>query len=237
MQKTNPDSMKYAILPETTLAAIVRDEIINPAGGVERFLRAALPHVEAAVVVDTGSIDGTCDVLASLKKEYSHLKVYHRKFDNFAPSRNFSLSKVKTRRVLVLDADELITQADYQILADFMKGNPVWGYWFTFRSIYPNGVQLKNIFDMLNPRLFDVGGVKYENGQAHGAFEDIDCSCHEGKDAFSPVEINHFRAPIEAEDKKYMNWYLKGGFLKIQPSEAAKTDGWKEFNHRRDFFE
>ena len=226
--------MNHAILPETTLAAIVRDEMMNPAGGVERFLRAALPHVEAAVVVDTGSVDGTCDVLSDLTKEYSHLKVYHRKWDNFAPSRNFSLSKVETKRVLVLDADELITHADYKILADYVNKNPVWGYWFTFRNIYPDGIQMLNEDGVMNPRLFEVEGVKYEDGLTHGAHEDIHSKV---RTLNAHVEINHFLPSREAKEKKDAKWYSSGEFLKTQPLEAATRDGWKEFNGGRDLFD
>ena len=231
--------MNHAILPETTLAAIVRDEMMNPAGGVERFLRAALPHVEAAVVVDTGSVDGTQDVLSDLAKEYSHLKVYHREWDNFAPSRNFSLSKVETKRVLVLDADEVITHADYQILADYINKNPVWGYWFTFRNIYPDGIQMLNEYGVMNPRLFEVEGVKYEDGDegAHGAYECIPLYHSKARTLDAPVEINHFMPSREAKERKATNWYSNGEFLKTQPSEAARIDGWKEFNGGRDLFD
>lgn len=226
--------MNHSILPQTTLAAIVRDEMMNPAGGVERFLRAALPHVEAAVVVDTGSIDGTCDVLSGLAKEYPHLKVYHREWDNFAPSRNFSLSKVETKRVLVLDADELITHADYQILADYVKKNPVWGYWFSFRNIYPDGIQMLNEYGVMNPRLFEVDGVKYEDGLTHGAHEDIH---YKAGTLNAHVEIKHFLPSRKANEKKDAMWYSGGEFLKTQPSEAAKRDGWKEFNPGRNLFD
>ena len=44
-------------LPNTSLCAIVRDEVINPAGEIADFLETILPFVEEAVVVDTGSID------------------------------------------------------------------------------------------------------------------------------------------------------------------------------------
>ena len=84
--------MVSSVLPDTTLAMIVRDEIENPAGGIERFLNFAMPHVEAAVIVDTGSIDGTWDVLQHYAEQCVYLRLFQRQWDNFAPSRNFSLS-------------------------------------------------------------------------------------------------------------------------------------------------
>ncbi|TKJ17836.1 hypothetical protein CEE44_04930 [Candidatus Woesearchaeota archaeon B3_Woes] len=231
--------MEYAILPETTLAAIIRDEAMNPAGGIERFLRATLPHVEAAVIVDTGSIDGTKDILSSLDKEYPHLGVFHREWDNFAQSRNYSLSKVKTKRVLVLDADELLTHEDYEVMVESIEEDmrvtyPVWGYDFAFRIIYPNGVQLINEYDMMNPRLFEVEGVEYE-GNIYGGDEGLNLSLEIIMQA--PVRIKHFLPSKEAKNRKYQNWYCKGEFLSVQPCAAALRDGWKEFNCGRNLFE
>lgn len=228
--------MAYATLPETTLATIVRDEIMNPAGGIEKFLTATLPHVEAAVVVDTGSIDGTTDVLSRLQREYPHLKVFHREWDSFAPSRNFSLSKVETKRVLILDADELLTHEDYKVMAEFMQRHPIWGYWFTFLEIYPTGAQLRNNFDRMNPRLFEVNGVQYKAGHKKGNGEDIPFEHSVGRTLDAPVEIKHFLPSPEAKDRKDKNWYENGGFLATSPYEAAKRDGWKEFNGGRNLF-
>ncbi len=229
--------MEYVILPETTLAAIVRDEAMNPAGGIERFLRATLPHVEAAVIVDTGSVDDTKDILSNLDKEYPNLRVFHREWDNFAPSRNHSLSKVETKRVLVLDTDELLTHEDYEVMAEFMEENPVWGYWFTFRNVYPDGAQLRNNYDMMNPRLFEVDGVEYEEGHTHGAHEGLPFGLFAGRTLDAPVEIKHFLPSKEAKDRKKHNWYSKGEFLSMQPCDAALRDGWKEFNGGRHLFE
>lgn len=223
--------MTYTILPETTLAMIVRDETDNPAGGIERFLTFALPHVSAAVIVDTGSIDGTLDVLNRFAKEYPHLKVLQRQWDNFAPSRNFSLSKVKTERALVLDADEWLDHEDYDVLADFIKHNPVWGYWFNFRLVYPNGLLLVTQLNVMNPRLFKVAGVTYKSETGYGDGEDISHSLSvENGTLTAPVQIKHFLPSEEAQKLKKKNWYRKGEFLQIPPSEAAKRDGWKEEN-------
>ena len=53
------------------------------------------------VVVDSGSTDGTLDVLAKDPR----LEVHHRAFDSFADQCNFGLSLVKTEWVLSMDAD------------------------------------------------------------------------------------------------------------------------------------
>jgi len=71
-------------IPRFSLCAIVRDEIQNPTGGVEDFLAWTLPFVEEAVVVDTGSIDGTKEILTRAQEIYPHLKVYDPTFEGFA---------------------------------------------------------------------------------------------------------------------------------------------------------
>ncbi|MEK6890666.1 MAG: glycosyltransferase [Nanoarchaeota archaeon] len=148
-----------SILKNTTLAAIVRDEIMNPAGGVERWLRSTLPYVEEAVVVDTGSIDGTREKLNELSKEFPHLRVYDRKFDDFSSSRNYSLDQVSTKMVLVLDADEIIADKNKSIqggfvqLGNFVNSNKAFIYKMFIDSVYIYGEDLQNA-SSFNTRLF-----------------------------------------------------------------------------------
>lgn len=56
------------VLPNTSLCSIVRDELMNPAGGIKDFMECIVPYVERAVIVDTGSLDGTREVLEEAKK-------------------------------------------------------------------------------------------------------------------------------------------------------------------------
>lgn len=72
------------VLPDVSLAAIVRDEMMNPAGGVEDFIRSTVPYVREAIVVDTGSLDGTREKLEELQAEFLQLKVYDHDFRGFA---------------------------------------------------------------------------------------------------------------------------------------------------------
>lgn len=44
----------------------------NEAERIESSLRSVLPHVDQAVVIDTGSTDGTLDILESVKKDFSN---------------------------------------------------------------------------------------------------------------------------------------------------------------------
>src|SRR3989344_1854900 len=148
--------MGNQILQDTTLTAIVRDEEDNPAQGVETWLRATLPYVERAVVVDTGSIDRTREIVEGLKREYSHLEVFYRAFDDFVSSRNFSLGKVRTKRALILDADELLLPEEYGRLNQLISQSSAKVFCFNFKEIYPDGTILDTMWNLQIARLFEV---------------------------------------------------------------------------------
>ncbi|MBP7708242.1 glycosyltransferase [Candidatus Pacearchaeota archaeon] len=117
---------KRIILPDTSLCAIVRDEMINPAqlpgkSGIRSFVESHVPYVEQAVVVDTGSVDGTRQELEQLAAEFPNLRVYDRPFDNYVYARNHSLTLVPTKRALVLDVDELVREDNFRKLLEIYK--------------------------------------------------------------------------------------------------------------------
>jgi glycosyltransferase involved in cell wall biosynthesis len=152
------------VLKDVTLASIIRDEMMNPAGGVADFLDSTLPYVEAGVVVDTGSKDGTKDVLHDYERKYPNLRVHHIKFRGFAKSRNFSLRKVQTKYVLVLDADERITRQGFDDLQAAMESTPRRAYNFPFVNVFPDREEpASELFGYtnLNPRLFEVSNTEF----------------------------------------------------------------------------
>lgn len=219
--------MEDVVLPETSLAAIVRDEAINPAGGIMRFLQSVLPHVEEAIVVDTGSTDGTRDLLTDATRQFSHLRVGDYMFDGYAQARNYSLAQVRTRRALVLDADELIIQGDYPLLKHFMSGNkPVERVGFSCINIY---------FDCAlwgechNPRLFPREGSVYENKKEMWMCEHL----HDRNADLLPIQILHFRTTSEAAIRKRMDWY-RAPLSTEGPAQTPSFLLWKMFNPKRD---
>ena len=125
VNKMTSKEVRPTILKDTTLCMIVRDEKMNPAGGIERFAAAHIPHVEEAVIVDTGSVDGTREILERLESQYPNLRVLDRPFDGYSNSRNFSLDQSRTKYNLVLDADELLTEKsptnDWEDLKEIME--------------------------------------------------------------------------------------------------------------------
>lgn len=84
-----------------SLCIIVRDE----AAALPRFLRSVEPLWDELVAVDTGSRDGTVELL-----EQAGARVVHEPWrDDFAYARNVSLDHARGRWILVLDPDELVS--------------------------------------------------------------------------------------------------------------------------------
>ncbi|MBZ0267390.1 tetratricopeptide repeat protein [bacterium] len=83
-----------------TVCMIVRDECEN----LERVLPAVVGNADDIVVVDTGSTDGTPDVVRRFGA-----RLFERPWDDdFAAARNHGLEEVRTSHVLWLDADDRI---------------------------------------------------------------------------------------------------------------------------------
>jgi len=84
-----------ASLPLTALL-LTWNEIAN----IGRTL-AALHWLSDILVIDSGSTDGTLEVLAA----YPNVRVLYRAFDSFAEQCNFGLDRISSEWVLSLDAD------------------------------------------------------------------------------------------------------------------------------------
>jgi glycosyltransferase involved in cell wall biosynthesis len=110
-----------ASLPLTALL-LTWNEIAN----IGRTL-AALHWLSDILVIDSGSTDGTLEVLAA----YPNVRILYRAFDSFAEQCNFGLDRISSEWVLSLDADygvppelarsmpSLLERADRDKLAGF----------------------------------------------------------------------------------------------------------------------
>lgn len=226
--------MTRTILPDTTLCAIVRDEITNPAGGIKKFCGHSLPFVEEAVIVDTGSNDGTQEELEGLAVTYGNLRVFNRQFDNFSNSRNFSLAQARTKYILILDADERLSESDFAYLRNFLDSKPIKPPHFRFLEIFPGYWQeaTGGFTTRLFPNLPETHfwGELYELLSA----QDLTHIINEKLE----IAIKHFLPTRESHGDKQYEWY---SYLREHyktnwklppkaPSECTSFPKWKEYD-------
>ncbi len=224
--------MSDVVLPRTSLCAIVRDEMMNPAGGIMRFLRSVIPHVEKAVIVDTGSIDGTRDALEDAKREFSNLYIYDTEFRGYAEARNFSLSKLPTPMALILDADEIIKQEDYEKIkkgleytfkrAGLLKPT----FYFGFIDVIEQGEHE----GCGHPERIVNAGSIYSNVQ-NWKWEYVTNSLSLIPDNLA--KVYHFRPEEEAKKDKIKKWYDSISIPVSAPSHTPGFSSWKRFNPAR----
>jgi len=86
------------LLHTVCLVAIVRDEESNPSGGIQLYLNRILSYCHSALIVDTGSQDGTLNILQQAMKQYAHMHVRQCEFISFAQARNYALQQAMKLR-------------------------------------------------------------------------------------------------------------------------------------------
>lgn len=230
--------MTQVMLPDTSLCAIVRDEIINTAGGIVKFVEHSVPHVEEAVIVDTGSKDGTREVLEELASRYSNLRVLDRPFDNYSFSRNFSLKSARTKYALVLDADERLSATDFNRLREIIinqKGKETFS--FDVLEIHPNKAEFIRCHRF--QRLLNIGDHDIAYDEPVFEVVAVDGSVFINSPYHSPYKtdlaIKHFVPSDDARERKEAEWYdylrdnLRYGRASMKgPKDMQSFKKWKD---------
>lgn len=115
--------------PGISLCMIVRDE----EHVIESMLSATRPHVDEIVIVDTGSLDKTVTIAQRFADRLEHFDW----IDDFSAARNHSLSLATLPWILVLDADEVVSQGDFEKLYLLLEFASKEGFYMTQR-LYSN---------------------------------------------------------------------------------------------------
>jgi glycosyltransferase involved in cell wall biosynthesis len=166
------------MLDQITPVLLTQDEAENI-----RCTLSKLTWANDIVVVDSGSTDGTLQILA----EFSHVRVFHRPFDTHASQWRYAVNEtaIATPWVLRLDADYIVTDALINELARLDPYAPVNGYRIAFdyaifsrrliSSLYPpNTVLLRkghfSVWDRGHTEAWTVEGdvATLKGGPGHG---------------------------------------------------------------------
>src|SRR5262249_340203 len=114
------------------------------------------------VIADSGSTDGTLDILA----RYPQVALFKRTFDSFAGQCNFGLAQVESEWVLSLDADYELSDALLEELRNLHKTEGVAGYRASF--VYRiHGRPLRGTLYPPRIVLYRVKSARYAN-EGHG---------------------------------------------------------------------
>lgn len=142
---------------DVTPLLITFDEIDNIARTLSK-----LDWAQRIVVIDSGSTDGTLEVLAKDPR----IAVVHRPFDSFAEQCNFGLAQVRTGWVLSMDADYELGDGFVAELEGLRPGLDQSGYRAAF--VYRiHGRPLRGTLYPPRAVLYRVAGARYEN-EGHG---------------------------------------------------------------------
>lgn len=173
----------------------------NEIQNIERTL-AKLDWAERIVVIDSGSTDGTLDILAKDPR----IEVVQRPFDSFAEQCNFGLAHIRTDWVLSLDADYELSDALVSELTGLRPAAEDTGYKAAFVYCI-HGHPLRGTLYPPRTVLYRVAGARYEN-EGHGHRIRL-----QGR-------ISGLKGVIYHDDRKPLSRWL-GSQLKYAAREAA----------------
>jgi glycosyltransferase involved in cell wall biosynthesis len=180
----------------------------NEAANIGRTLEQ-LRWAGQIIVVDSFSDDETLQIVS----RYPQVKVFQRKFDNFASQCNFGLTKtsVVTEWVLSLDADYILTDEIIDELANLEAGDDLVG--LRARFVYCiNGKRLRSGIYPPVTVLFRKANANYlEDGHAHRV-------ALNGR-------IENLRAPILHDDRKPLaRWFAaQSRYTKLEARKLSLT--------------
>lgn len=105
-------------MPTVSLCMIVKNEEAI----IEKCIGPLLPFMDEIIVVDTGSTDGTVEILERMGCRVEHFDW----INDFAAARNYSFSFATKEWIMWLDADDIIPnpQAIKSVLDNQIKNNP-----------------------------------------------------------------------------------------------------------------
>jgi glycosyltransferase involved in cell wall biosynthesis len=206
------------VLPEKPL---IRGHItpllitFNEIANIERTI-SRLAWASQIVVVDSGSTDGTLELL----KKCERVTVLHRRFDSFAAQCQFGLGAIKSEWALSMDADYVLSDELVTELSTLRDDPAVAGYETPFKY-YVWGKPLSATLYPPRTVLYRVARAKYFN-EGHGHRVRIDGA------------VCRLKASIFHDDRKTLSRWLAAQqryaaaeaehLLSVSTAELSRSD-------------
>lgn len=154
-----------SLIPVTVIILTYNEEI-----NIARCVQA-LEHFSEVIVVDSGSSDATCRILA---EEFPQVRLLTHHFEDFGQQRNWAIdhSDPKHEWILFVDADEFMDPPLAEEIRAFVDApGPAVGAFIAGRSYFLGAwIRRSTYFPTYQLRLLKSGSVRYERA-GHGQQE------------------------------------------------------------------
>ena len=196
-----------------SLCMIVKNEEQN----LKRCLNSVSGIVNEIIVVDTGSIDSTCDIA----RQYGAILHHFLWNDNFSDARNASLELAQGDWILFLDADEELSYDSREVLIRLIENETVEGYFVKILNHLGKEGWIETVPDLVF-RLFRNKKEYRFHGAIHEQIADVILE-ENSKSRYQVAEdlviIHHgyLDELIEMKNKKHRNLTLIEKELELTP--------------------
>jgi glycosyltransferase involved in cell wall biosynthesis len=172
----------------------------NESANLPDCLSMVLPYVDEAIIADTGSTDGTQDIIRNLTNEEPiRLSLEEENCFSLTPARNKIYGRVKTDWILYLDADERLAPEAGNCLTRGLAAAPfdVEGYFGAWHTEIPGETAFEDY------KLFAFRRYLRKRGLAHANVQ-LDIRSNGGKAVWMDgLEVDHFPDRLNAKRELY----------------------------------
>lgn len=203
-----------------TSAVIVKDE--------ERCIDSLLPIFDEIIIIDTGSVDNTLNILGNYASD--KLKIYHALWKNdFSKPRNLAIKKAKCDYIFFIDADEYINSSKCEVITAFDEIN---------RNSQKNNLALcpniqdhnSNVSSSVRRGFINNKGFYYF-GYVHEELRKNSCDILDVNVNINIIHDGYCPEIIDGKDKKRRNYRLNLKNINAEPLHLR----WRFFYYRDSF--
>ncbi|MCF8567609.1 glycosyltransferase [Alicyclobacillus tolerans] len=195
-----------------TVCMMVRDEEQR----LSRCLSSLARLVSELVVVDTGSTDGTADILHHFGAQVIDAQWQ----SDFAKARNLGLAYARQPWILVIDADEELIPPDLDYILSLLNCQDVYGYFVKIRSHLGNAEGDPYVTDSACRLFRNHPNIRFEGAIHESVIPNIQALG--GQIEFSEITLQHYGylpEVITAKNKNARNLQILKNAMQDNPED------------------